>query len=82
MIGKAFGQVNFIPGSRESTANVWNVRIPGNPIGMTYGDAMDGAIIDQRPLAMLRQQHTMVGVTLPIWGWAVGGILLYRIACR
>ena len=94
MIGKAFGQVHFMPGSQESTADVWNVRIPGNPIGTTYGaygaceecngygDAMDGAIIDQRPLAMLRKPHTMVGVTLPIWGWALGGILLYRVACR
>ena len=151
MIGKAFGQVHFMPGSQESTANVWNVRIPGNPSGMTYGeygvpggrmsvcmkewyalqrhykkrkgsrggrrldrltlpplppawwierckerqkalgysgggygdgDAMDGAIVDQRPLAMLRKPHTMAGVTLPMWGWALGGIFLYRIACR
>ena len=91
MVGSAgnlrlLGQVQFATGtgSQAGTANVWRARAPGfvegTLPGSVYGDAsMGGAVIDNRTGAFLTKQVAILGVTLPLWAWAVLGIVVYRI---
>jgi len=75
---------DFVPGSQEGTADVWRARAPGwingTLPGSVYGNAsVGGAIIDQRAGAFITQKHTIMGITLPLWAWALAGIVIYRI---
>jgi len=89
MIGAAggyrlYGGLQLVPGSQEGTADVWKARAPGfvegTLPGSVYGNAsVGGAIIDQRAGAFITQKHSILGITLPLWAWALAGIVIYRI---
>jgi len=83
-----YGQVNML--NQHGTANVWDVRIPGDPIGTTYGTvqhiperhdptAITGPIVDKRAMAMATKSHTILGITLPVWAWVAAGIVIYKV---
>ncbi len=83
-----YGQVNLL--NQQGTANVWDVRIPGDPIGTTYGgvqhipqrhtpSTITGPIVDKRTVSMVTKSYTIAGVTLPLWAWVAAGIVLYKV---
>jgi len=83
-----YGQVDLL--NQEGTAHVWDVKIPGSPMATTYGRVrhvpnqeaptqITGPIVDNRTLAFATKTHTMFGITLPVWAWALAGIVLYKV---
>ena len=38
-----------------------------------------GPIVDKRAMSYLTKKHKMFGITLPVWAWALAGIVIYRI---
>jgi hypothetical protein len=71
-----YGQVNLL--NQQGSAHAWDVKIPGNPRGITYGDVM-APIVDQRAMAHVTKSYTLLGVTLPLWAWVAAGIVLYKV---
>ena len=83
-----YGQVDLL--NQQGSAHAWDVKIPGNPRGMSYGDVqyiperheptqVTAPIVDKRAMAHVTKSYTLLGVTLPLWAWVAAGIVLYKV---